>query len=275
MLRLSVLALALVTTAAYAQPTSIARVLDNDPWCEEVYRQARSNQAITCEVREAVVQTDALDVNAHVNGAVKIKRWDRNDVLVRSRVSSSARGQSVADQLVDATAVETQNGVIRTRTPEARNAQVTVSFEIFAPRDTDVRVEVMNGPLSVHGLAGTISAVAMNGPVSLADVAGTIEVVATNGPVSVELSESWRRGAGLDIRATNGPISMTVPEGFSADLTARTTNGRITTSGLELDRLRRQRGRWTGDSLEGTLGQGGPPVSLIATNGPVRVCVSG
>lgn len=265
MRRLLLLPLLALGVGASAQPT---RVLASDAWCDR--DGGGSRRAWACEVRETVVQTGALDVEA-LNGAVTVKRWDRPDVLVRARVAGSARSDAEARRLVRETEVTTRGGTVRARTPEARDGGTSVSYEIFAPQRTNLTVRAANGPVGVYGLEGTIRAEATNGPVSLDDVAGDVRVRATNGPVTVALGGSTWRGAGLDVAAQNGPITLTLPPAYSARLAARTENGGISTEGLQIARAARAGRRTAGDTLETTLGRGGPVLSLSASNGGIQV----
>ena len=270
------LVLPLVSASACAQPSyppRAERVLADDDWCDDHDRNPE-NRDRSCEVRETVTRARALDVNGHPNGGVTVKRWDRGDVLVRARVLSTASSQSEADRLVAQSRVVVHGGSVHSEMPDTRghrNTSVSVSYEIFAPRQTDLAVRVVNGPIGIFGLDGTIRAEAVNGPIAMEDVAGDVQAHATNGPVSVSVEENAWRGAGLDVETVNGPVTLSVPREFSARLAARTNVGRISIEGLRYDQGDRQQGRYVGDALETTLGRGGAPVRLRTQNGPVRL----
>ena len=261
--------------SACAQPTSVARTLTADPWCDET-RRGWTDREVACEVREQVVQARALDVAAHVNGAVTVKEWDRDDVLVRARVSAAAPTQAEAERLVRRTSVASAGGHIRAETPRTRGrrAYAGVAFEIFAPRHLSLRASVVNGPLTVHGLRGRIEAETANGPVTLDGVGGDVSVDAANGPVSITLGSRWA-GRALRVGAANGPVTLDVPRGLSARVEAETANGRIRAQGLDVSQLDRQRGRYVGETLTATLGRGGPLLSLETANGPITLRARG
>ena len=275
-MRLPVLLAVTLTASACAQPShrttgaaQASRVLTDDEWCADGWQSREYETA--CEVREIVTSADALDVAA-TNGSVTVKRWDRSDVLVRARVTATARQATEAARLVDATEVTVRGGVVREETPDtARDRWVAVSYEVFAPGRTDLEATATNGPVNVHGLDGVVTVLATNGPVQLTGVSGDVGVWATNGPVGVTLDGRTWRGAGLDVTATNGPITVELPRDYSARLSAETRVGRISTDGLDLPR--RERASYVGDALDETLGSGGAPVRLRATNGPVRLKV--
>lgn len=225
-----------VASSACAQPAVADRVLEDAPWCNEIYRNGHDREVV-CEVRETVLEADRLDVSGAVNGPIKVKEWDRSDVLVRARVVGIASSQDRAAQLVQASHVDTRNGIVRSTTPETGGRSgdgVFISYEIFAPPDTNLDLEAVNGPVAIHGLSGQIRANVVNGPVSLHGVNGDVHIHALNGPVNVGLEGDHWRGAGLEVRAENGPIIVDVPGGYSARFSAETTNGRITTGAVQV-----------------------------------------
>jgi hypothetical protein len=83
----------------------------------------------------------------------------------------------------------------------------------------------------------------------------------------VELSGTQWDGAGLDAETVNGPVTLTVPSGYNAELETGTVNGPFTS---DVPITMTIRGR-VGRPFIGTLGQGGPPVRVLTTNGPVRI----
>ena len=72
-------------------------------------------------------------------------------------------------------------------------------------------------------------------------------------------------GAGLDAETKNGGVTLAVPSDYSARLETGTTNG-----GLDIDFPVTVQGRVT-KRLSVTLGDGGPPIRAITTNGGVHI----
>ena len=267
-MRLSLFAIALLllpaTACAQSHPS---RTLADDAWCEDA--PGWGDRATACEVRETVLRTGALDVEVE-NGGLTVTEWDRPDVLVRARVVATADDEAVAWRRVRETTVSTTEGLIRAEAPHHRDGSASVSFEIFAPKATDLTAAALNGPVHVEGLDGTIRATATNGPVCLVKLSGDVEVNATNGPVSIDLRGDAWTGSGLAVHATNGPITMDLPARYSARLMAETAQGPIVAPGLHTPRRRGGRG----DRLDATLGAGGGLLTLDAHNGPVRIRTS-
>ena len=270
---LPALCLALTLLAAGASAQS-SRTLTGDPWCEN-NGYADADRVRVCEVRETLTTADQLDLDAQPNGAVHVTRWDRPDVLVRAVVAAYARDDAEARAVLAGVRIQVDGGRVRAEPPPGGWGQgeryATVSFDVFAPRDTDLAVKTMNGAVRVDGVQGDIRVQALNGAVTLAGVGGDVQVRAVNGAVSAALGPTWD-GRGLDVQTTNGAIVLALPAGFSGDLSAQTQVGRIGLSGLDdVAGLDRQQGRWVGDRLTARLGDGGPPVTVATTNGGISI----
>ena len=199
--------------------------------------------------------------------------------------------------------VSSENGELQARGPDGRDW--VVHFIVRAPRSQAVDLEVSNGPLSVRGMTGAVTARAQNGPLSLEDSSGRIEAEAKNGPISLkectgtvqasaingpvsvsgsggDVNVSTQNGpisvrlAGdhwsgkLDAKAGNGPLSLSIPDGYSSPV-------RVESSGRSPFQCRAKacdeaRKNWTDDSRTVELGISGSPVVRLSTvNGPVSI----
>lgn len=132
-----------------------------------------------CEIREQKLPAGGvLTVDARRNGGVAIKGWDQNEVLVRARVQAAAATQAEADQLAKQIKIETSGGKIFAVGPESgKDSQWNVSYEIFAPRRTDLSLEAYNGGIYIADITGRIEFNGHNGGVVLRRVGGTVAVV--------------------------------------------------------------------------------------------------
>ena len=248
----------LATAAAAAQP---APDLD----CDDPWRRSR-NRAHVCEVREITVRAGGtLAIDATPNGGIEVIGTDRDDVLVRARVVAWGDDEDAARELAGEVAIRTDD-IIRAEGPQNRDGhRWSVSYEVLAPRDTDLRLETRNGGISVANLRGDVELDATNGGLQLDGLAGNVRGRTTNGGVEVRLTGERWDGDALDVQSTNGGIRLRVPEEYSARLEARTTNG-----GVNIDFPVTVQGR-LGRELNTTLGDGGALVRAQTTNGGVRI----
>jgi hypothetical protein len=144
-----------------------------------------------------------------------------------------------------------------------------VSWDIMVPEEMDLDIETMNGAIAVAGVSGRMDVRAVNGGVHLTEVGGDVSGRTTNGGVHVELDGRRWDGRGLDVETTNGGVTLSVPSDYSARLETGTVNG-----GIHIDFPVTVQGR-VGRRLEATLGDGGPPVRVVTTNGGVRIVRGG
>ena len=257
----SVLALLAISAVATVGAQAPARSLD----CDDGWRGWLNRSARACEVREVTIPaTGSLSVDGGQNGGVTVGAWERNEVLVRALVQAWNGDEDEARATVEQVVVSTDGG-IRAEGPDRRGASWSVSYEIFVPRSTDLRLETRNGGITIAGVRGALDLAARNGGIKLDAVGGNVRGHTTNGGVDVTLVGDTWDGEALDVRTTNGGIRLRIPEEYSARLETGTVNG-----GIDIDFPVTVQGR-IGRDLNATLGDGGPLVTARTTNGGVRV----
>jgi DUF4097 and DUF4098 domain-containing protein YvlB len=236
--------------------------------CRDDNRRWGSDRERFCEVREQrLAAVKALDIDADQNGGVSVHGWDRNEVLVLSKIQTYADEADEAKQLASRITIEASaSGRIRADGPSlGRRQSWAVSFEIWAPRQTDVRARTHNGGISVEDVDARLDLEAVNGGIVLRSVSGDVRGETTNGPLDVELDGDRWRGTGLDLRTTNGPVNLGIPQGYSARLETGTVNG-----GMRIDFPITLQGS-IGRRITTQLGSGGAPIRAVTTNGPVTI----
>ncbi len=125
--------------------------------------------------------------------------------------------------------------------------------------DGSVRLENVSGPLDARTGDGSIDVDGAFEALRLRTGDGSIRVAAAPGSVA---------RTGWDITTGDGSVLLELPAGFSGDVDARTGDGRITTSGIELTRLDSEDGR---RALRGRLGSGGSTVHVRTGDGSIRL----
>jgi DUF4097 and DUF4098 domain-containing protein YvlB len=220
-----------------------------------------------CEIKEQTLPAAGeISVDGRQNGGVSVKGWDRNEILVRSRIQTAAPTQAEADALAQQITIATAGAKIFADGPEMRrDYSWSVSYEVFVPRRSDLSLVSHNGGISIMDVQGKLEFSAVNGGVSLKHVGGTVHGGTTNGGLSIVLDGDRWNGEEMDVKTTNGGISMSVPENYSAHLETGTVNGN-----LSIDFPVTVQGRITRE-LAINLGSGGPTIRAMTTNGGVRI----
>jgi len=260
----------LIVSTAFAR-LSLAQLQDNRDkklTCDD-NRYGNQRQAHKCDIKEQnLASVGQLTVEPGKNGAVSIKGWTQPGVLVRARTEAWANSDSEASLLLSQVHSDASAGRVAGSGPEStKDANWSVSYEIFVPQNQELKVTTMNGPVSVWDVMGRMDLNTKNGPLDLKRVSGDITGKTQNGPVKLELAEGNWQGRQLDLATTNGPVNITVPANFQAHIQAETTNGPIRTDfgGAVDDSKGRAR------KLDLNVGAGGATLKVTTTNGPINV----
>lgn len=221
-----------------------------------------------CEVRDTTMRLagSTLIVDGRDNGGVTVYGWDRNEIRVRALIQTNADSRQEAEALAREIRVHTDGDRVRADGPESRRYQSwSVSYEVWAPRRLNLRAEAHNGGIGVENLDGRIELHTVNGGISLRDVSGDVRAETTNGGVTARLGGTTWNGRGLDLETTNGGVNLEIPNGYNAELETGTVNG-----GMNIDFPITVQG-FIGRRITTRLGNGGPRVRAITTNGGVRI----
>ena len=220
-----------------------------------------------CEIREITLSSvHVLSVDAGMNGGVSVIGWDENEVLVRAKVTTRARSDGDAEALAEDIEVFTSGGRIRSEGPRTGSRESwSVSFEIYAPFDSDLELRANNGGISITDVRGDIEFRTQNGGVHLEGVGGDVRGRTQNGGLKIELDGDRWDGAALNVETQNGGVTIEIPDGYSADFETGTVNGSIDL-GFPMTLQGRIKGR-----IRTTLGDGGPLVKVMTTNGGVKI----
>lgn len=251
-----------VADSAAAQVRSAERWLDD---CRRG-RWSGGDREQYCDVREQTIPArSSLRVDGRDNGGVEVIGWDRNEILVRSKIQARAGSESEAKELADRIRID-MGDEIRADGPSTRwQSQWSVSYEIYAPRRINLDLSANNGGIAISDVEGRIEFETTNGGVSLSGLAGDVRGSTSNGGIDVELTGERWRGEGLDVRTTNGGVELSIPARYSARLETGTVNG-----GMDIGFPITVQGR-INRRLTTQLGEGGPLVRVTTTNGGVTL----
>ena len=219
---------------------------------------------------------------------------------VRAELSSGDRVEVVARRLgrdasrVEVEAVETARGVtICAVYPGSRAGgsggcpsrggdgssirDARVDFVVRVPAGVRLNVGVVEGDVSATGLRS---------PVEVSTVSGDVRI-ATTGParastVSGDIEAAFGAGEGREtaFNSVSGDIVLRLASGYGAEVRANTLSGDIE-SDFQLDRGARNRSRSEsrgvrvdvriGSQASGTIGRGGPPLTVNTLSGDIRI----
>ena len=126
----------------------------------------------------------------------------------------------------------------------------------------DVSVTTSNATVTAEDIAGDLRVRTSNGRVLVGSQVGSVDVETSNGAISVSLEDGNERA--FHLRTSNASVDVDVPPGWSGGVTAKTSNGRVRTSGsgpaLSLE-----------DEASFELGTGGSRSTVVTTNGSITI----
>ncbi|ABN56175.1 MULTISPECIES: DUF4097 family beta strand repeat-containing protein [Methanoculleus] len=131
-------------------------------------------------------------------------------------------------------------------------------IELSGVRLEETELLTSNGRIEIRGAEGYVTATTSNAGITVEDCGGIAGLATSNGEVTAELSAV--RGD-VTVSSSNAGITLRFAEDLDARVVATTSNGGITVHDLML-RLEES----TGTSVSGTLGNGGPTVTVKTSN---------
>ncbi len=126
----------------------------------------------------------------------------------------------------------------------------------------NLMVDNGSGGIKVTDVQGDVSIDNNSGGVKLTAVEGRLEVDNGSGGINAELTG---RNQGVEVESNSGGVILGIPRGWGADLDLRSSSSSITVrgfSGIDLDDV---------DSFRGSVGGGGPSITVSSGSGQVVV----
>ena len=255
--------------------------------CADLHVRFDDREAVMESEERTVTKADAptLTVRPRKNGGVQVQGWDKDTYSVIS-CKFAANYDGGAQRLLAQMTLSVKNGEVSTNGP-SDDSDWTNYLLIRAPKASVIDLETANGPLSLYGVDGKLTAHATNGPITLRDFSGDADVRATNGPISITGSSgnvrihtengpisinlqgtTWT-GTGLTADAQNGPLTLSVPSDYKSSFSVESRNY----SPMSCHASICDKAQKTWDDNNRRIEFGGAPamIRLSTVNGPVSV----
>jgi DUF4097 and DUF4098 domain-containing protein YvlB len=212
---------------------------------------------------------------ANINGGVKIRVWDRAAVQVDA-IKKAYRRERLEEAKIEVTATE-ENISIKTEYPnESMNFRsderrydnpATVEYSITVPRKAILQsIELINGPVDIEGVEGSVKASSINGPVTVRGLTGEARLSTINGPLQAVFTQLDESKA-ISLSSVNGDVTLIIPSDANAQVRASTVHGMISNDfGIQV-----KHGEYVGHNLDGQIGSGGAKFKLQNVNGGIRI----
>jgi len=197
-------------------------------------------------------------------GDVSITAWDRDDVLVEAiKRSSDPRRLDDARIVVEPSASGLSIHTAYTGANADRPA--SVEYRIMVPRRANLdNIKLVNGGLSLSGIAGPIKASSVNGSIHADKLEGEADLSTINGKLDAAFNRLAPSNS-ISLSSVNGPIKLSLPAGVHASVNAHNLSG-----GIESDVGRVSRAD-DGHNLHAVLNHGGADIKVHNVNGGISI----
>jgi DUF4097 and DUF4098 domain-containing protein YvlB len=273
-----------------------------------------NTEGLTVREKRTFTVTGQPDLTLETfDGAIEIHSWDRSDIEVE--IEKRGMEQAQLDEMVIEADQQGDKVVLRVKGPAAAERRgVTIGMHISpaarllvaVPRkslidartaDGSIRVENIEGRLTIRTGDGNVTLERIVGAVEARSGDGSIRVESAEGPLDVETDDGnvtieakpsvlrARTGDGTiriqvqpdssmtgawDISSGDGSITLLLPTPFNAEIDAETSDGSVRSSypGLQEDGDGEDRARRR--SLRARLGDGGQVLKVRTGDGTIR-----
>jgi hypothetical protein len=159
-----------------------------------------------------------------------------------------------------------------------------VEFVVRVPAGVKLSARSVSGDVEARGLRGPVDARSVSGDVNVTS-SGEVSAASVSGDVFAAMGRIPTRG--VEFRSVSGNVTLELPAGTDADFSARTISGEIDSDFPITLQGRQRRGRdddddddrggWphvrvrVGHDMHGTLGRGGPDLSVTTVSGDINL----
>ena len=228
-----------------------------------LYGKAIGNAHVDFRQRFALGPSGRLVIQ-NLYGDVSITAWDRDDVLVEAIKHSPDPHRSDDARII----VEPSSGALSIHTVySGMDAEhpASVEYRIMVPRRANLdQVKLVNGGLSISGVAGPVTASSVNGSIRADKLEGEANLSTVNGKLDAAFNR-LSPSKPISLSSVNGPIKLYLPAGAGASLTAHNLSG-----GIESDVGRVSRAD-DGHDLRAVVNHGGTHIHLHNVNGGISI----
>ena len=208
----------------------------------------------------------------NINGDVHITGWDQNEVKVDAVKYAGSKEQLddaeiEVDTTSDMVSIRTKyHGHDHTFNRDGWHNPATVEYTLMVPRSTRLdEVELVNGSLDIHQVAGEVRASCVNGKLIAQGLQGRVSLETVNGRLEPQFDRLGE--SPIELSSVNGSVELTLPSDVKAELEASTVSGGISNDfGLHI-----LNHHWVGHELKAELGGGGTRITLSNVNGKIDI----
>jgi hypothetical protein len=203
-----------------------------------------------------------VEVSA-ISGSVDIQAIDGDMAIVQIDRTARSRAELDCNKVVLDQA--SRNLTIQSKTVGGhgcRNIQVVYRVLLSVPRNVDVSIQGVSGPINVGEIEGALRISGNSGNINLAQSGSGSRITGNSGPITIKLRKLDAEG--LELSGNSGAIKLYVDEELNVDVTVSGLSG---TASSELPNVKFTK---TGAAdYHARVGSGGPTINVEGNSGSV------
>jgi hypothetical protein len=223
---------------------------------------------ITDQINKTVTLSPGANVKiSGINGSVNLETTEGNQAEIKIDIRASDREALERRPLL----VENTPDSLTIRTLNDREGgrggdRGWVKHEVFIkmPRQVNLKVNGVNGPVQVGEITGSIGVNGINGRVEVLYAGAASEIGGINGQTTISIAKLGP--GGLKVSGINGRVELGLPTDINANVDVSGVNGGVN-SDIPLAVI----GEMRRGQLKGTLGSGGASIAISGINGGVHL----
>lgn len=205
-----------------------------------------------------------IDVSA-ISGSVDIRAIDGDTAVVQIERTARSRAELDCNKVV----VENSPGnlTILSKTEGGKgceNMQVVYRVLLSVPRDVDVSVQGVSGPVNIGELEGSLRVSGNSGNINLMQPGSGSQVTGNNGTTTIKLHKL--DAGGLDLSGNSGAINLYVADEVNGDVRVSAHTG---TASSELPKVKFN--KVGAADYYARIGSGGPTIKVEGTSGNISI----
>ena len=148
------------------------------------------------------------------------------------------------------------------RTGECQNIRSKQKVTLRLPRNVDLKLNAISGPVTVGEIDGTLRLSGISGRVEVAQARGFSEISGISGVLSISISQLSERG--IQISGISGRVELRLANELNADLNVSGINGDVNAAApnVSLNKVGHSK-------FAGRVGSGGSVISVSGISGSV------
>ncbi|HYP00673.1 MAG TPA: DUF4097 family beta strand repeat-containing protein [Pyrinomonadaceae bacterium] len=205
-----------------------------------------------------------VDVSA-ISGSVDIKAIEGNTAIVQIERTGRSRADLDCNKVVLEHSAGNLNILSKTEGGRGcENIRVVYRVLLSVPRDVDVSVQGVSGPVNVGEIEGALRISGNSGNINLAQSGSGSRITGNSGTTTVKLRKL--NASGLDLSGNSGAIKLYVGDGLNVDVKVSALSG---TTSSELPNVKFN--KVGAADYHARIGSGGPTVNVEGNSGSVSL----